>query len=148
MAGTPQGGKKAAQANMAKYGADFYREIGRKGGQNGHSGGFASEVVGKDGLTGRQRAHIVGVKGGKISKRGPAKKPRVEVHRATYEKKSDIDYNHLSAEYFDKRFATCKTTRECLDMHYYLKKHISSGWHSTILASYRRQMMKIAGGMA
>ena len=73
MAGTKAGGKKAAATNKAKYGADFYREMGRIGGRNGHTGGFASEAVGKDGLTGRQRASMVGTIGGKKSKRGPAK---------------------------------------------------------------------------
>lgn len=32
MAGTIEGGNKAAQTNKAKHGSDFYREIGRKGG--------------------------------------------------------------------------------------------------------------------
>lgn len=32
MAGTVTGGKAAAQTNKTKYGPDFYREIGRKGG--------------------------------------------------------------------------------------------------------------------
>lgn len=54
--------------------ADFFRNIGRKGGIRGHSGGFASEKVGKDGLTGYERARLAGQKGGHISKRGSAKK--------------------------------------------------------------------------
>lgn len=46
------------------------------GGKKGHTGGFASEHVGKDGLTGFERAIIAGRKGGKISRRGKsAKKP-------------------------------------------------------------------------
>lgn len=40
MAGTKEGGKKAAKTNLLKHGKDFYREIGRKGGQKGHTGGF------------------------------------------------------------------------------------------------------------
>ena len=35
----------------------------------GRTGGFASEKVGKDGLTGKQRAEIAGAKGGRKSKR-------------------------------------------------------------------------------
>jgi len=70
MAGTSAGGKRAAETNKKLHGADFYRNIGRKGGQNGTTGGFASEKVGEDGLTGRQRASLAGAKGGKISKRG------------------------------------------------------------------------------
>lgn len=74
MSGTKAGGKKAALTNMMRHGNDFYREIGRRGGKNGHSGGFASDAVGEDGLTGRQRAKLAGAKGGRISRRGPAKK--------------------------------------------------------------------------
>ena len=32
MSGTVKGGKKAAETNRAKYGEDFYKEIGHKGG--------------------------------------------------------------------------------------------------------------------
>lgn len=64
MAGTKAGGQKAAKTNRAKYGSDFYAEIGRKGGHNGHTGGFASDP---------ELARIAGAKGGRKSKRGPAK---------------------------------------------------------------------------
>lgn len=73
MAGTFEGGKAAAITNKAKYGADFYAKIGKEGGHSGNTGGFASDKVGEDGLTGRQRAHSAGIKGGLISKR-PSKK--------------------------------------------------------------------------
>lgn len=69
MAGTIFGGRKAAITNKTKYGKDFYREIGRKGGRNGKTGGFASERKGADGLTGRERARLAGTKGGRISRR-------------------------------------------------------------------------------
>jgi len=70
MAGTKAGGLRAAQTNKAKYGDDFYANIGKKGGTNGNTGGFANDTkIGKDGLTGRQRASIAGAKGGKVSKR-------------------------------------------------------------------------------
>lgn len=59
------------------------QEVGRKGGQNGRSGGFASTTVGKDGLTGRQRASLVGVKGGMKSKRKPAKSSKIGVKEIT-----------------------------------------------------------------
>ena len=65
MAGTKAGGFKAAQTNKIKYGHDFYAEIGRKGGRNGHTGGFAANP---------ELAKIAGRKGGLKSKRGPAKK--------------------------------------------------------------------------
>lgn len=65
MAGTKAGGLKAARTNKEKYGDDFYREMGRKGGKNGHTGGFAANP---------ELAKIAGAKGGRISKRGKAKK--------------------------------------------------------------------------
>ena len=69
MVQTREGGRKTAQTIKEKWGTDFYREIGRKGGKNGHTGGFASDVIGRDGLTGKERARIAGKKGGTISKR-------------------------------------------------------------------------------
>ena len=64
MAGTKEGGRKAAATNKANHGANFYAEIGRKGGRNGHTGGFAADP---------ELARIAGAKGGRKSKRGPAK---------------------------------------------------------------------------
>lgn len=64
MAGTKAGGIKAAATNKAKYGEDFYRELGRKGGRNGHTGGFAANP---------ELAKIAGALGGRKSKRGKAK---------------------------------------------------------------------------
>lgn len=69
MSGTVEGGRKARDTNRERYGDDFYHNIGGRGGRNGHTGGFASEVIGADGLTGRERAKIAGAKGGKISRR-------------------------------------------------------------------------------
>lgn len=65
MTGTRAGGLKAVQTNLRRHGRDFFREIGRKGGQNGHTGGFAANP---------ELARIAGAKGGRISRRGPAKK--------------------------------------------------------------------------
>lgn len=65
MAGTKIGGKKASITNKEKYGDDFYANIGRKGGKNGHTGGFASNP---------ELAKIAGAKGGRRSRRGKAKK--------------------------------------------------------------------------
>ena len=64
MAGTKAGGLKAAATNKAKYGKDFYRKAGRKGGKAGNTGGFA---------TNPELAKIAGRKGGLISRRGKAK---------------------------------------------------------------------------
>lgn len=71
MSGTVSGGKKAAQKNIELHGKDFYKEIGRKGGKRSTTGGFASQKVGKDGLTGLERARLVGAKGGSKSRRKP-----------------------------------------------------------------------------
>ena len=53
-----------------KYGDDFYKRIGQRGGQRGTTGGWACLEKGKDGLTGPERARIAGAKAGQISKRG------------------------------------------------------------------------------
>lgn len=71
MSGTSKGGQLAYQKNIAKD-PDFYAKIGRKGGQNGTTGGFASDKLGADGLTGRERAKKAGAAGGRISRRTKA----------------------------------------------------------------------------
>lgn len=69
MSGTRTGGLKAAKTNTQKHGKEFYREIGRKGGKAGNTGGFASNIIGKDGLTGPERARLWGAIGGRKGKR-------------------------------------------------------------------------------
>lgn len=64
MAGTKTGGVKAAETNRNRYGDDFYKKIGRVGGMNGHTGGFAANP---------ELARIAGAKGGRISRRGSRK---------------------------------------------------------------------------
>lgn len=76
MAGTKKGGIKAAITNKQLHGRDFYKRIGKKGGQNGHTGGFAAN---------RELAKIAGRKGGLISKRGKAKKVDYEDERVNYQ---------------------------------------------------------------
>lgn len=63
MSGTKSGGKRAAATNIARYGADFYKRIGAKGGRNGTTGGFAANP---------ELARIAGRKGGRISRRRKA----------------------------------------------------------------------------
>lgn len=70
MAGTKEGGRKAAETNKRKYGDDFYINIGAKGGKQGKTGGFAA------GDAGRERARVYGAIGGQISRRGGALSPR------------------------------------------------------------------------
>lgn len=69
MAGTIEGGHKAAETNKTRYGKDFYGKIGRKGGHMSKGGGFASDYIGEDGLSGHERAVIAGHKGGTASRR-------------------------------------------------------------------------------
>lgn len=64
MAGTKEGGMKARATNLARHGEDWYSRIGRIGGRNGHTGGFASN---------HELARIAGAKGGRNSRRGKAK---------------------------------------------------------------------------
>lgn len=78
MAGTKEGGLKAAESNTRRD-PDFYRRIGAIGGKKGTTGGFASDKVGKDGLTGRQRARLVGREGGLISKRGVSRRNKNDI---------------------------------------------------------------------
>lgn len=64
MSGTVEGGAKAALTNRLRHGSKFYATIGKIGGQNGHTGGFAAN---------RELAKIAGRKGGMISRRGKKK---------------------------------------------------------------------------
>lgn len=73
MAGTRAGSMKAKQTVYERYGKDFYREIGRIGGRNGHTGGFASNP---------ELAREAGRKGGTISRRGPAR-PIMEARKSS-----------------------------------------------------------------
>jgi hypothetical protein len=65
MAGTQAGGQAAAVTNKQKYGPDFYPRIGAMGGSAQVPKGFAKN---------RAIAKIAGAKGGRLSRRGPAKK--------------------------------------------------------------------------
>lgn len=60
MAGTQQGGVRAADTNRKRHGKDFYARIGAIGGKKGKTGGFYAN---------RDLARIAGAKGGRISRR-------------------------------------------------------------------------------
>lgn len=70
MAGTVEGGRKAAATNKKRNGDDFFKRIGAIGGRNGHTGGFAAMDP--------ERRSECGRKGGRISRRGKAKKEEDE----------------------------------------------------------------------
>lgn len=65
ISGTRIGGLKAAKTNKLLHGEDFYQKIGRQGGQNGNTGGFASNP---------ELARLAGARGGRKSRRGCANK--------------------------------------------------------------------------
>ncbi len=60
MAGTKEGGTRAAQTNKQRYGMNFYEVIGAVGGRASNTGGFAKN---------RELAKIAGRIGGQRSRR-------------------------------------------------------------------------------
>ena len=68
MSGTVAGGIKTREIFYEKYGRDYFKNIGRKGGEvcNPYKGFGSSQ----------ERAKRAGSIGGKLSKRGPAKKKK------------------------------------------------------------------------
>lgn len=72
--GTRIGYEKAKQTILKRKGSPeavhaWRQEIGRLGGEKSRSGGFASDKLGPDGLTGKERAKLAGAKGGKAKYR-------------------------------------------------------------------------------
>lgn len=68
MAGTKEGAAKTRDINLARN-PNHYSEIGAVGGKNSNTGGFATEKLNKNGLTGKEQAAISGKKGGEMSRR-------------------------------------------------------------------------------
>jgi hypothetical protein len=71
MAGTKIGGQRAAQTNKDRYGLDYFKKIGSKGGTKTHQSGKLALV---NFSARREDARIYGAIGGKISRRS-SKKP-------------------------------------------------------------------------
>lgn len=66
MSGTREGGYKCRNTNLERYGQDYYKNMGRKGGSVcGTKKGFAANI---------ELAKAAGRKGGTISRRGKSKK--------------------------------------------------------------------------
>ena len=61
MGGTHAGGIAARDTNYERYGRDFFRNIGRRGGRLGRGGGFAANPA---------LAKIAGGRGGRNSRKG------------------------------------------------------------------------------
>ena len=89
MSGTRAGGLKAAKTNRERQGNDFYSIIGRKGGRNGHTGGFAANP---------QIARAAGAKGGRVSKRGP-RLPMEDILEAVALYNSGVDHKKVAKKY-------------------------------------------------
>jgi general stress protein YciG len=70
MAGTKEGGRKAAAKNVARD-PDFYAKIGSVGGKNGNTGGFAAYTNCNCNLVSEEhhKAVCAGVVGGRKSRR-------------------------------------------------------------------------------
>lgn len=62
MAQNREGALKAAQT-MRNKDPDHFKTIGSKGGKISRNGGFASDIVGEDGMTGKERARAAGILG-------------------------------------------------------------------------------------
>lgn len=73
MSATRAGGLKAATTNKERYGEDFFRRIGSKGGQASTTGGFAAN---------RELAREAGRIGGSVSRKNRkepyVRQPKVE----------------------------------------------------------------------
>lgn len=101
MAGTREGGLKAAETNRKRHGKNFYQRIGQVGGSNGNTGGFASNP---------ELAKVAGRIGGLRSRRGPSERTQKILKR--HGKKilamaaKGIYYGRI-AEKFDINKGTC-----------------------------------------
>lgn len=72
MSGNKVGGAKAVATIYERHGRNFFAEIGRKGGKNGHTGGFASDLMcdcGYDDGNTHHYRQCAGAKGGYISRK-------------------------------------------------------------------------------
>ena len=78
MTQTKAGAQKAAETNKRKYGDGFYKNIGSRGGKACVPKGFAVNP---------ELAKIAGARGGRISRRGPAKK-HLEIIKADSEEQA------------------------------------------------------------
>lgn len=96
MSGTRSGGKKAAATNKEKHGEDFYKRIGTLGGSKSHRETRPFTVN-------PELARAAGAKGGKSSKRGPARGARSDkgVPRGPRNKVSQTE--EIKAEVADKK---------------------------------------------
>ena len=113
MSGTKVGGSKARETNRAKYGSDYYAQIGRIGGHNGHTGGFAANT---------ELAKEAGRLGGLRSKRPKGVKRNIAAEQRDIELKIaefKVKMNRKIAE--DK--TVCEETKVCKEALRLLEKY-------------------------
>lgn len=102
MPGTREGGRKAAETNLKRHGKNFYAEIGHKGGSKGAADGAIKGFAAN-----RELARKAGAKGGKISRRGPAKKTvekKPIKERVEEDAKKIEEGNRIRESFFRKMF--------------------------------------------
>lgn len=92
MAGTRLGALKASATNRARYGQDFYKRIGQIGGRNGSTGGFASNP---------ELARVAGRKGGRISRRGPARRAPYHQEARMSSSRAQVGRAHKDGEHMN-----------------------------------------------
>lgn len=92
MAGTIEGARKAKARIIARYGEDYFKKIGHKGGSISRGGGFAAD---------HELAARAGRIGGRISRRGPSKKTTgkcrtIKSEVAPVSRKIEVEYVETS----------------------------------------------------
>ena len=78
MAGNRKGGEKARVTNIKRYGEDYYKSIGSKGGKSNGRKHRAGGAKPKGFAADPERAVEYGRRGGQISRRGKAQKSTSE----------------------------------------------------------------------
>lgn len=112
MSGTKVGGSKARETNKAKYGSDYYAQIGRIGGHNGHTGGFAANT---------DLAKEAGRLGGLKSKRPKGVKRNIAAEQRDIELKI-ADFKEKLAN-TRVEIGTAQETRVCIEALRLLEKY-------------------------
>ena len=112
MSGTKVGGSKARETNKAKYGSDYYAQIGRIGGHNGHTGGFAANT---------ELAKEAGRLGGLKSKRPKGVKRNIAAEQRDIELKIADFKEKLANTRIE--IDTAEETRVCIEALRLLEKY-------------------------
>lgn len=112
MSGNKVGGSKARETNKAKYGSDYYAQIGRIGGHNGHTGGFAANT---------ELAKEAGRLGGLKSKRPKGVKRNLAAEQRDIELKIADFKEKLANTHIE--IDTAQETRVCIEALRLLEKY-------------------------